>query len=142
MQQLGLSSRGAPKEESRVRSLLWPTLSGLPGIESAIDIGKIASFAVAVITSIAAVVGWVPKGALFDAILFAGLGVGIARKSRVCAVLALVLYVIGQVMAFWQGVMSWNVLLLIILASIFINAVRATYAYHERVKTSITPAAN
>jgi len=50
MQQLGLSPGSTPKRESRLLRFLWPDLSVLPEIGSAIDMGKIACFGVAILS--------------------------------------------------------------------------------------------
>src|SRR6266487_4362597 len=109
MQQLGLSSRNTPKEESRARALLWPDIRTSPGINSVIDSGRFAAFAVAGITVLAVLLRWVPVASLIDAVFFTANGYGIGRKSRICAMLGLVLYVVSQVFAYWNSLGGWNI---------------------------------
>jgi hypothetical protein len=131
MQQLGLSSKNPPKEESRLRALLWPDIRTVPGILSVIDTGKIAAFAVGGITCLAVLLKWAPAASLVDAVLFVAIGYGIARKSRVCAILGLSLYLSGQILAYWTGRGGWNIILFIIITFLFLNSVRATFAHHR-----------
>src|SRR5438876_12282755 len=101
MQRLGLSQNSGPKTESRLRMLLWPDLTVLPEINSTIDIGKLGSFAVAVLSAVSALSGSLAP--LIGALVFAAIGFGIHRKSRICAVFALVLYLGSWLQSFPQG---------------------------------------
>ncbi len=144
MQQLGLSPGSAKKRESRLRAFLWPDLSVLPEIGSAIDLGKLASFGLALV-SLLLILSQRSLSPLVDGILFLGLGFGIARKSRTCAVLAFVIYllsrlvVIGGMNILQVGLGLWGVVLALALSVVFFNAMRATFAYHaHKRRISIT----
>jgi hypothetical protein len=134
MLKLSLSSKKAPREESRVRALLWPDLGTRPGIDSVIDIGGVTAFAVAVIILLIVLFRLAPTAALIDAVLYAGFGFGIGRKSRACAILALILYLGSQISAYFVGRGSWNIVLVVIVTFLFINSVRGTFAHHRFVK--------
>ena len=109
MQQLGLSSRRPPKEESRLRAFLWPDIHTVPGINSIVDTGKIAAFAVGGLTCLLVLLKSAPVASLIDGVLFIAIGFGIARKSCVCAILGFFLYLAGQILAYWTGRGGWNV---------------------------------
>jgi hypothetical protein len=133
MQRLNLSSRPL-REESRIKTLLWPDLGTLPGIESAIDNGKVTAFAIAGITVLLVLFRMFAAASLMDAAIFAGFGYGIGRKSRTCAILALILYSGGQVLAYFGGRGGWNIVLVVIIIFLFVNAVRGAFAYHRFMK--------
>jgi hypothetical protein len=133
MQRLNLSSKPL-REESRVKTLLWPDLGTLPGIESAIDNGKATAFAIAGITLLLVLFRMFPAASLMDAAIYAGFGYGIGRKSRTCAILALIFYAGIQIWAYLSGRGGWNVVLVVIIIFLFVNAVRGTIAYHRFLK--------
>ncbi|PYV32035.1 MAG: hypothetical protein DMG09_24935 [Acidobacteria bacterium] len=136
MQQLGLSSRRPPKEESRLRAFLWPDIHTVPGINSIVDTGKIAAFAVGGLTCLLVLLKSAPVASLIDGVLFIAIGFGIARKSRVCAILGFFLYLAGQILAYWTGRGGWNVALSIIITFLFLNSVRATFAYQRLLRAA------
>ena len=78
----------------------------------------------------------VPPEALLDVAIFASLGFGIGRKSRVCAVLALIFYGSSQIYAYWIGRGSWNIVLVVIIIFLFVNTVRAAFKYHHFKKST------
>jgi len=68
--------------------------------------------------------------ALMDVALFAGLAWGIYRYSRICAVLALALYVAEQA----NNVMSfntYNAVMAVLFIIFFVKSIRGTFAYHR-----------
>jgi len=137
MQQLGLSPGSKPKRESRLLRFLWPDLSVLPEIGSAIDMGKIACFGVAILSVLSVFLqgSLVP---LVDAVLFLGLGFGISRRSRICAVLAFTIYFLSRLVVIsalgvLQAGLSLGSLILAIAGTVLLfNAMRGTFAYHAR----------
>src|SRR5687767_6055009 len=139
MQQLGLTPGSAPKRESRFLKFLWPDLSVLPEINSAIDLGKLASFSVAIL-SVLSVFLQGSLAPLLDTVLFLGLGYGIARKSRTCAVVAFAIYflsrfvVIGALGLLQVGLSLGSLILAIAFSVLFFNAMRGTFAYHAHQK--------
>lgn len=133
MQQLGLSPN-APKTQSRLRELLWPDVSDEVSAETAARNGMYAAFAVATVTALLALVQWIPRASLVDGVLFLCIGFGIRKMSRTAAVAGLVLYVVEQGYAFFQGRGGWNVVLLVILTALFLSAARATFSYHRLKK--------
>jgi hypothetical protein len=133
VQQLGLSSEGTPKEPSRWRSLLWADVSAMPGIKTAIDNARLGGLVVGILTLVLCLFGVLPPASTIDALLFIGLAVGIGRGSRVCAVAAMLLYVMGIVSLVLSGTLGLNLVVVIILVSVFVNGVRATFAL-RRVK--------
>jgi len=130
MQQLGLS-KSTPKSESRLKALLWPDVSTLPGAKTAIDLGRLTAFLVAGGTVVFVLLGFAPPFSLFDAVLFAVLAFGIGRGSRVCAALALALYLLGQVSLYAAGRGGFNIIMPIIVSFLFANALRATIVFRR-----------
>ncbi|NLT67070.1 MAG: hypothetical protein GXX84_10750 [Acidobacteria bacterium] len=137
MEKLNLSTRELPQEESRFKRLFWPDVSTKSNIESVIDTGKITLYVIAGLSCLASIFRLIPLEALVDSAVFAAFGYGVGRKSRVCAVLALLLYVAEQVLAYSEGRGSWGILV-IIAAFLLLNAVRGTIAWHRMVKLSTT----
>jgi hypothetical protein len=100
--------------------------------------GMWAAFFVAGVTTLFAIiamsggkeVGGINGAALIDAAMFAGIGIGIGKLSRVAAVAGLVIYIAERLY-----MMSVNgpqgIFLSIALTAIFINSVRGTFAYHR-----------
>jgi hypothetical protein len=123
VQQLGLS-KSTPKFESRWKAFLWPDVTCAPGAKTALDIGRLVAFLVAGGTAFMAVFGFMPLLGLIDSVIYAGLGYGIGRGSRVCAALALLFYVLGQVTVYAAGLGGFNIVLPIIIIFVFINALR------------------
>ncbi len=137
MQQLGISPN-APKTTSRVRELLWPDVSDLVAAETAARNGMYASFFVAGVTAAFVLFNWTGRPALIDAVLFAAIGIGIRKMSRIAAVAGLVLYVSEQLMSIAQGRVGANIIMAVIFTGVFLSAVRAAFKYrgmrmHEKV---------
>jgi len=127
MQQLGLSPN-SPKTTSRIRELLWPDVSDAVAAETAARNGMYASFFIAGMTALFAALGLVPKVSLIDSLTFAVLGGGIRRIWRIAAVAAPLLYLIEQVYGFTHGRATFNVILPIIVAAVFISSARAAFS--------------
>lgn len=131
VQQLGLSSDRTPKEPSRWRSLLWADVSAMPGIKTAIDNARLGGLVVGILSLVLSLFGVLPPASAIDGLLFIGLAVGIGRGSRVCAVAAMLLYVMGIVSLVLSGTLGFNLVVVIILVSVFVNGVRATFALRK-----------
>jgi hypothetical protein len=127
VQQLGLSSERTPKEPSRWRSLLWADVSAMPGIKTAIDNARLGGLVVGILSLVLSLFGVLPPASAIDALLFIGLAVGIGRGSRVCAVAAVLLYLLGIVSLVLSGTLGFNLVVVIILVAVFVNGVRATF---------------
>lgn len=141
MQQLGLNTSKQPTEDSRLRSFVWPSLRHLPDVEGALDVGRLACFAAAILSLVATVLMKKPAG-LIDVVLYTGLGWGIGRKSRACATIALTLFTI----AFVLGLVSLATgcaggTIALALELLLLNSVRAAFAYHRLVKAAAVEAA-
>lgn len=144
MQELGLSSGNTQKRESRLLRFLWPDLRVLPEISCAIDMGKRASFAVAILSVFSVFLEgtFVP---LVGSALFLGLGFGMARKSRMCSVLAFAVYfltrliVIGTLGTLQVGLSLGSLVLAIAFTVLLFNGMRGTFAYHA-FKKRMAPA--
>ena len=130
MQQLGLSPTN-PKSTSRLRELLWPDISDTVAAKTAARNGMYASFFVAGATILAAVFGYVPRNAVFDAVLFFIIGMGIRWMSRFAAAAGLVLYLLEQLSAMAKGRVFVNFVMLVILTALFVNSVRATWLFRR-----------
>lgn len=115
----------------------WPKVSDRKNAQFAINEAFFAAVVVAVLTAIMATVealkdtgeGFDAEG-FANAVLFVGIAFGIYRRSRIAAVSALVLYLIGRGFV-WvtTGPKIGALPLLITLA--FLNGVRGTFAYHK-----------
>ncbi len=68
--------------------------------------------------------------ALIDVMLFAGLGWGIYRYSRICAVLALILYVAEQAYNV-KNFETFNAVMAVLFIVFFAKGVRGTFAYQR-----------
>jgi hypothetical protein len=131
VQQLGLSSERTPKAPSRWRSLLWADVSAMPGIKTAIDNARLGGLVVGILSLALCLFGVLPSAAAIDALLFVGLAVGIGRGSRVCAVAAMLLYLMGVLSLVLSGALGFNLVVVIILVSVFVNGARATFALRK-----------
>lgn len=76
---------------------------------------------------------------LLDVVLSLGLAYGMARYSRVCAVIMLVYYAASQIITIVQLQRAPN-LLGIVLIACFWQGIRGTFAYHRLNRQSNTPA--
>jgi hypothetical protein len=120
----------------------WSKIDTLELAQEAAKGGFAAAMFCAAVTAVLAIAGYfgfslIPGLGLFaliDAAIFAGLGWGIYRYSRVCAVLALLFYCAEQ----FNNVVSLsavNAVLLVLFLVFYWRAVRGTFAYH-RIKKS------
>jgi hypothetical protein len=131
---------------SRLRAVFLPQLKTQADIESVIGLGKITAYTLAILVCVTVICRLFPARWLLDALVAASLGFGIGKRSRICASLALTLFVIGQIIAFATGV-HWNPLLgtahvpgshpilSLLVAFFFMNAVRGTFAFHSIKKS-------
>lgn len=125
MQQLGLS-KSTPKSESRLKALLWPDVGSRPGAKTALDLGRVTAFFVALGSAVMVLLGFAPPLALVDTALFGALGFGIGKGSRVCAGLALVIYLFSQISLYAGGRGGLNIIMPIIITFLLVNALRAS----------------
>jgi hypothetical protein len=105
----------------------WPEIDSQAGADEAITLGYWAAFGAAVlgaITSLIAMFGAGPTG-LIDAVVFALCGLGIMRRWRTAAVLALLLLVANLVLAGGIGVVTFFILLGLV------NGVRGTFLWRK-----------
>jgi len=137
MQQLGLNAAKRPAGDSRLRSFIWPSLRHLPDAESALDVGRLACFAAAILTLIATVLTKKPAG-LVDVVFFAGLGWGIGRRSRACATIAFALFTIGFVLGLVTLATGCaGVTIGLALELLLLNAMRAAFAYPRLAQDAV-----
>jgi hypothetical protein len=124
---------GVTNTESRWR-FLWPDVGDLAGAEEAIKLGYWGAFFVAGLTTVLGVLGVLGLGlaSLFDAAVFALIGVGLLRRWRSAAVVGLVLFTINLVMTVVKGTAPSIVAVFIFLG--FVGAVRGTFAYHKLIR--------
>lgn len=126
---------------------LWPSVVTLEGAKAAADLGYWAAVFVAGATGFVVLLGQLgihlfgPEhfgiAAITDVLIFAGIAWGIARYSRVGAVLGLTLYIVERVGA-WYDFGTSGVGMTILLSLFFINGIRGTFAYH-RMKVKGSP---
>jgi hypothetical protein len=115
----------------------WEDVSDVSGAEKAINGGFWAAVFVACITALVAGLALagtklfgIDASAFLDAAIFAGIAVGIKRKSRFAAVAGLCLYVLERLYMLQRGG-AGGIVMGILLTLLFINAVRGAYAYHR-----------
>jgi hypothetical protein len=71
---------------------------------------------------------------LLDVAIIAGLGFGIYRKSRVCAVLMLVYFIASKIYMLTQTTSAGSIGMGVVFLYIYFQATRATFAYHAFVR--------
>jgi hypothetical protein len=81
-------------------------------------------------TSIAGITGW----QLLDVVLMAGLSYGIYRKSRTCAVLMLVYFLVSKILQVVEGGKPSGIVLALVFFYYYAHGVAATFAYHKHLK--------
>lgn len=120
------------RDESRWKAFLWPRLESQPDIDGALDRGTLFAFIVAGAGALFVIFRILPLTSLVDCALFAGFGFGIAKRSRVCAIGAFALYLLGRIDALDSG-SRWGlgIVIGVMILAVFFNAVRATFAHHR-----------
>lgn len=124
------------------KSSVMADVGSVESAKKAAKSGMWAAFVVAAITTIFAIIAMangkelagIDGTALVDAAIFAAIGIGIARYSRVAAVAGLVIYV-GERIYMMSVNGPQGILLSIIITLAFINSVRGTFAYHRLTET-------
>ncbi|MBE9098814.1 hypothetical protein [Vacuolonema iberomarrocanum] len=71
-----------------------------------------------------------------DVGLFVAIAIGIHKMSRVAAVSGFTLYLLGRIYA-WSHTGAGNVFVSVLFFLAFLNAIRATFAYHRLRRQSI-----
>jgi len=115
----------------RGRKVFWPNVSNLEGAQLAVKYGWVASYLVACITAVSALVGWIAISSLFDAVFFLIIGYGIFRYSRIASVIGLVFFALELLYKIQEG-KSLGIGVIILLY--FINGARGTLAYYRLKK--------
>jgi hypothetical protein len=116
---------------------LWPDITDSEGAAAAGREGAAASFVIAGITAIFAVLAFfgvanmVSPWALIDAGVMAVLGLFIRRMSRVAALAALAWFIVARIQGAVARGFASNVLLGLILLAGFVSGIRGTIAYHQ-----------
>jgi hypothetical protein len=116
----------------------WPTIRDIDTARHAALNGSYVALFVSGVTGLLAllsafhILDWVDPWSIFDAGLFAVLGLLIRRMSRVAATSALVLYLLERVYAAYVG--GWTTTAGVVgamLFTAFTSGVRGTIAYHR-----------
>jgi hypothetical protein len=84
-------------------------------------------------TSIAGFTGW----EIVDVALILGLTFGIYRKSRVCAVLMLVYFVVSKVLLILETGQASGIVLALVFFYYYAQGVAGTFAYHKQVNQQV-----
>ena len=115
----------------------WPDITDLASARKTGRFGAWAAFTVAAVTSFVVLLGQfgievmnIDTWAMVDATLAAGLGLGIWRMSRVCAITMLLLYILQRITE-WSEFGFRNPLMPVILGTLLLNGIRGTFAYHR-----------
>ncbi len=118
------------KRESRWR-IFWPDVDDMHGAQEAITLGYWASFVVAALTTVVALLGVMSAdlSALVDAVIFALVGLGLLRRWRSAGIIGLLLFTGNLLFAFSQG-SGIGVLAVFIFVGL-LNGVRGTFAYKK-----------
>ena len=124
----------------------WPELSTTADAEKAVKGAAYVAFFIAALTGLVSLLallsviqilsGW----AIFDALLFGGLGFFILRGSRAAAVLGLILYVIELVAAIAATGNPAGLVVGLFFTSVFISGVRGSYSLKRLKGTADEPA--
>ncbi len=130
---------GGPKKQSRFRQGLWPEISDVDSAKKAAHLGASASFWVAGLTAVFAVLGifkvvkLLDGWGLVDAAAFAVIGFFIMKRmSRGAAVAGLVFYIFERVYATaTKGASAGLGGVALVFTLYFINGVRGTFAYRR-----------
>ena len=122
---------------SPLAAWFWPKVSDRKNAQFAINEAFCVAVVLAVITAIFATVEVLPDGtegldaeAFGSALIFAGVGFGIYRRSRIAAISGLVLYLAGRGYA-WAKVGPNLGVIPVFIALAFLHGVRGTIAYHK-----------
>ena len=125
----------------------WPAIDSLATARQVARQGVWASILVAVITTIMIFVVQSLGGvedvppldawAFIDVGLFVAIAIGINKMSRFAAVSGLSLYLLGRIYVWSQVGVGSGLIFSILLSMAFLNAVRATFAYHRLRRQSI-----
>jgi hypothetical protein len=125
------------KSEKKTTKFWWPDVSTQDDARSAAKGGATAAWIVAVVTSgfalyaaLKAPVLNVTAWSFLDAALFAALGFGIWRLSRLAAIGALVLYLVEQGFL-WASVGPKNPVMALLFIMFFVGGIRGTFSYHR-----------
>ena len=130
METLGLS-KSTPKSRSRFKEFLVPDLSTAPSAQSACEAASNICFIIAGLTAIVAC--FTNRFALIDAIIFAMIGLGLRRKSRIAAVAGFFLLVLEQIIMIVK-LSGFPSILAILFIVLLFNGMRAAFAY-QRIQT-------
>lgn len=118
----------------------WPDVSELTGAGKAISYGFGSAAFVASVTAVVALLAiylrkpifGIDGFGLFDAVLFAIIGFGVYRKSRVAAVAGLVLYIVERFYMLASGSATGTAgVSTVFVALYFVHGVRGTFAYRR-----------
>ncbi|MEO1211145.1 MAG: hypothetical protein AAFX78_16595 [Cyanobacteria bacterium J06638_20] len=126
---------------------VWPTIDSLTKARQVARQGVWASILVAVFTTIMIFVVQSLGGgedippidawAFIDVGLFVAIAIGINKMSRFAAISGLSLYLLGRIQVWSEFGIGRGLVLSILLSLAFLNAVRATFAYHRLRRQSI-----
>jgi hypothetical protein len=105
--------------------------------EDLIKVAWIAGIISGLLTLILSLVpgGMLEAGNVVDAMLIFGLSFGIYRKSRICAVLLLVYFILNTMVTWAERGVGPGLPVALIFGYCFIQGLRGTFAYHKIVKS-------
>lgn len=124
------SQKATTKRKSAFYSW-WPKLTNEKDAKDASVQGVFAAGLNAVATTLFVATGGIPTTSLLDAAVFAAIGFGIYKMSRIAAVTGLLAYVAERLVTPTNIFSGANLIMMIALTMCFINAVRSTFAYHK-----------
>ncbi len=112
--------------------VFWPTMDDAESAKKAAQYGFTVAAIIAVVTAITAFFG--NRWNLIDAVLFAVIGFGIIKMSRVAAIAGVSLVILQMI---YRLLNNSQIGIAPILALFFINSIRGTFAYHKFMKEKV-----
>ncbi len=118
----------------------WPTIVDLPSAIAASNKGVWAAGCVAVLTGLIALasillpekLAGLTLWSMLDAVVFGGIAIGIYRRSRICAVAALVLFILEKILQLAEsglGILGIGIAGFFIV--LFLIGIKGTFAFHK-----------
>lgn len=122
----------------------WPSMTSLENVERAVKEAFVASVISAVLTAVISILPLFGKSllsfnyaSLVDAVLILALGWGIKRKSRSCAILLLVYFVIAKIdLAIETSGKNLSFMTFVFFLC-YLNGARGAFAYHRFKKSKV-----
>lgn len=121
-------------KSEKLKAALWPQIIDEKSARAAAKLGVWAALfnagATLLITIISSSSSYGQLGSYWDVAVFTMIAIGIWRYSRSAAILGFVIYIVGQTSMIAETG-KFNIVMLILIVSMYLNAIRGTFAYHK-----------